>query len=595
MKGIAWKLVLTIILVLIALYYLYPTIRLATLPEKVRKENPALVDSLQLKGLRLGLDLKGGTHLVYEVDTTKLPPDMAEIPIDEALEVIRTRVDQFGVAEPVIQKAGETRIIVELPGIQDIERAKQLIQETALLEFRLMRDANDVKRFVDAMDRLLEEHPEYLEMAKAGKIGEKAEAETTEIAETTKAVAESLLAKAEKGTTEVAAHIESTKTAKKETTVITGKAIFGKEAEKAEEKPTPAPEEEVPAEERPFSSMVFVKNNDIMVIASYVNVVDNLLKLPEVKKLIPHSTLLWDAHFSDYEGTRVKKLYLLRDKAELTGAHLKSASWRLGGGRTPNAPVVYLNFDAQGTKIFARVTGANIKKRLAIVLNGKVYTAPVINDRIPSGRAIIEGIRNVDEAKIITIVLRAGSLPVPLNIIEERSVGPLLGEDSIRKGKNAAIIGLILVMIFMIVYYKFAGIVADIALILNLILLLGALAMLNATLTLPGIAGIILTIGMAVDANVLIYERIREELRTGKTIRMAIEAGYNRVIVTIIDANVTTLIAALVLFNFGTGPIKGFAITLMLGLLISMYTAIVVTRMIFDWYVVGLKKETISI
>ena len=245
--------------------------------------------------------------------------------------------------------------------------------------------------------------------------------------------------------------------------------------------------------------------------------------------------------------------------------------------------------------IVAGVKTSNIKKRLAIVLNNKVYTAPTIQTKIRNGRAMITGINDLEEAKIITIVLKAGSLPVPLDIVEERTVGPTLGEDSIKNGVIAATIGLILVIIFMLIYYKFAGFVADIALILNLVILMAAMSLLHATLTLPGIAGIILTIGMAVDANVLIYERIREELRAGRTVRMAIEAGYSRAILTIIDANITTLVAAIVLYYFGTGPIRGFAVTLSLGLIISMYTAIIVTRMIFDWYVSQFNKETIAI
>ncbi len=590
MRGVLWKAVLTAIVVILSVWFLLPTVRLALMSPQERAENPELVDELQLRGVRLGLDLRGGVHLVMEVDTTKLPTDMAEIPIDEALEVIRSRVDQFGVAEPVIQRAGQKRIVVELPGIQNIENAKKLIQETAVLEFRLMRDPKDVQRFVSSLDRLLTNHPELLELARRGASAAAETAETTAgeaiAAAGTSAAQESLATQPVLTMGELMAR-ESTETAAE--TTITGAEIFAKESTVAE-----IPE----VTQKPFSSIVDVEENSIFVPASEVDLVDRLLKLPEVKKLYRGSIFLWSAHYRNYQGTRVKELFMLKDKVELTGDHLTNARWRFGSGydpRTAGKPVVDLEFDSKGAKIFSRVTGANIKKRLAIVLNDKVYTAPVIQTKIRNGRAQITGIRQIDEAKIIAIVLRAGSLPVPLKIIEERTVGPALGEDSIRAGVRAAVVGLVIVMIFMILYYRFAGIVACIALLLNLLVLLAAMALLHATLTLPGIAGIILTVGMAVDANVLIYERIREELRAGRTVRMAIEAGYSRALLTIVDANVTTLIAALVLYYFGTGPIRGFAVTLSLGLVISMYTAIVVTRMIFDWYVAAFRKESIAI
>jgi len=574
--------------------------------EEAKEENPNLVDELQMKGIKLGLDLQGGTHLVFEVDTTKLPPDMAEIPLEEALEVIRSRVDQFGVAEPVIQKVGTKRIIVELPGIQNIEHAKQLIQETAILEFRLMRDSREVSRFIDAMDRLLTSHPELLEQARKGIVESPESTETkpkdtlaspadithTQPSDTDTAIEMTMGDLKEKRKLDTTTVKDTTDTTVvEEETTLTGAAIFGEDTAGTSLVP-PSPIT------KPFSSMIEVEGNSIFVPASQVETVDRLLDMPEVKKLTKGSILLWDAHFQNFQGLRVKELYFLRHNVELTGDHLVSARWRFGSGadpRTAGKPVIDLEFDAEGARIFSKVTGYNLKKRLAIILNEKVYTAPVIQTKIRNGRAMITGIREIDEAKIITIVLKAGSLPVPLNIVEERTVGPTLGEDSIRSGVVAAISGFLVVMLFMLIYYRFAGIVANVALILNMIILMAAMALLHATLTLPGIAGIILTIGMAVDANVLIYERIREEISAGRTIRMAIEAGYSRAILTIVDANITTLIAAIVLYYFGTGPIRGFAITLSLGLVISMFTAIVVTRMIFDWYISAFNKETVAI
>ncbi len=599
MRGLAWKAVLTLVLLIISLWFLWPTIRLIAMSQEAKEENPALVNSLQLKGIRLGLDLRGGTNLMFEVDTTKLPEDMTEIPLEEAVEVIRSRVDQFGVAEPSIQPAGDRRIIIELPGIQDIEGAKRLIQETALLEFRLVLDERDVKRFVEGMDLLLSEHPEYIELAQKGLSVEQIE---TEIEKSIKSDTSSGLSETKDTTSKPSKEeiepfrktIEST--VQKTDSIIKGKAILEREDRESTYIPTVSIEgEELPETSRPFSSMVYIQRNNILVVGKYVSLVDKLIQLPKIQKIVPKSTLLWDSNFDEFEGLRVKVLYLLRDKREITGAFLKSATWRLGGGRNPNEPTVFLDFNSDGARIFSAVTGANINRRLAIILSDKVYSAPVIETKIPNGKATIVGIREIDEAKRITIILRAGSLPVPLKIIEERTVGPSLGEDSIKRGTRAAILGLILIMIFMITYYKFVGIVANVALILNIIFVMAALSILNAALTLPGIAGLILTIGIAVDANVLIYERIREEIKAGRTLRMAIDAGYSRAIITIIDANVTTLIAAAVLFYLGSGPIRGFATTLGLGLLISMYTAIIVTRMIFDWYVSAFSKETISI
>ena len=263
-------------------------------------------------------------------------------------------------------------------------------------------------------------------------------------------------------------------------------------------------------------------------------------------------------------------------------------------------PYVAVDFNKEGAREFARITEVNIERNLAIVLDGRVQSAPVIKSKIPDGHAIIEGNFTMEKAKDLALVLRAGALPAPVNIIENRTVGPSLGRDSIRAGVVAAIIGLICVMCFMVIYYKLSGLVANLAIILNLIILLGMMAYLGrtfvrATLTLPGIAGIILIIGMSVDANVLIFERIREELRAGKTVRVAIDAGYQKAFRTILDSNLTTLIAAAFLFQFGSGPVKGFAVTLSLGILISMFTAIVVTHMVFDVILAGKRIEKLSI
>jgi preprotein translocase subunit SecD len=283
----------------------------------------------------------------------------------------------------------------------------------------------------------------------------------------------------------------------------------------------------------------------------------------------------------------------LKDKTLLTGATITSAEVRID--TQFNTPYVAMDFDAQGAKVFERVTGENIKKRLAIVLDGIVYSAPVIQDKIGGGKATITGGFTMEEARDLAVVLRAGALPAPVKILEQRTVGPSLGRDSIQKGILASLVGGIGIVLFMVFYYKFSGVIADIALFLNIILVLAGLAAFGATLTLPGIAGIALTIAIAVDANVLIYERIREELRLGKTPRAAVDTGYSRATITILDANITSLIAAAVLFQFGTGPIKGFAVTLSIGLIANLYTAIVVTRVIFDYLLVQRRVRTLSI
>jgi preprotein translocase subunit SecD len=256
---------------------------------------------------------------------------------------------------------------------------------------------------------------------------------------------------------------------------------------------------------------------------------------------------------------------------------------------------VGLEFDDIGARLFEHITGTNIKKRLAIILDDVVYSAPMIQDRISGGRARITGRFSLEEANELAIVLRAGALPAPVKIIEERTVGPSLGQDSIRKGIISILISAALVVLFMIFYYRVSGVIADFALILNIILVLAALAIFRATLTLPGIAGLVLSIGMAVDANVLIHERIKEELRWGKTIRAAIDQGYHRAFVTIIDSNLTTLIAGVLLYQFGTGPVRGFAVTLCIGILANIFTAVYITRWMFDFLTLKMRAKKLSI
>jgi preprotein translocase subunit SecD len=307
----------------------------------------------------------------------------------------------------------------------------------------------------------------------------------------------------------------------------------------------------------------------------------------------PGTELLHEVRYDPATNRTIKTPFLVTKRASLTGAYLTDA--RVQIDNRYNEPYVSLEFDKKGARIFAKVTREHTKERLAIVLDSNVYSAPVIQDEIPNGRAQITGSFSMEEAKDLAIVLRAGALPAPVKILEERTVGPSLGADSIRAGLISMVVGGLIVILFMVIYYNFAGVIADVALSVNILLVAAGLAAFQATLTLPGIAGIILTIGLAVDANVLIFERIREELGLGKPPRAALEAGYARSSLTILDANVTTLIAAVVLFQFGTGPVKGFAVTLSLGVLASLFTALVLTRSIFDYLLITRKQTRLSI
>ncbi|MCK5832044.1 protein translocase subunit SecD [bacterium] len=659
-----WRMVVTVVIVILSLYFLYPTLRLNLLTEENKLERPDIEENLSSKSIKLGLDLQGGMHLLMEPDMVSLlsakatkrdgnfigalreterlsdnqNKDFIEVlpsvfkrekldiveyfpnlggsdnevltaiyqerekAVDGALEVIRSRIDQFGVAEPIIQKAGNDRIIVELPGIQDAERARSLLKETAILQFQLVRREKDVIQTVEKVDAVLAADPQLLTMAYRAENEEELEAmeateETSEQADMTVSEDKTEPEPVVEEAPSMDELIASEEVVEEE--VVSTSDLF--EADSTSPIPDELPfGEEAAASEisRPFSAHVEVMGDVIMVPRSEYEIVNRIIQIPSVIDALPHgSVLVWAAKDEVVRGIQYRALYLLSDKIEIAGDRIEKANFGFGSGTDPRAagkPVVNLGFDAQGSRIFAQVTGSNIGRRLAIVLNERVYSAPNIRSKI-TGDAQISGITELDEAKMISIVLRAGSLPVPLNIKSERTVGPSLGEDSIRKGVMATVVGAILVALFMIMYYKMSGVIADIALILNLVALMAGMAAFRATLTLPGIAGIILTIGMAVDANVLIFERIREELKSGKTVRTAIDTGYSRAFKTIVDANLTTLITAAILYNFGTGAVKGFAVTLFMGIIISMITAIVVTRLIFEFITSKRHIEKLSI
>jgi preprotein translocase subunit SecD len=534
-RGVRGRLLLLSLTVLISIVFFLPSTPVySTLPDWWKKYLPS-------RGVTLGLDLQGGIHMVLEVEEEKAVESLVErtassikdlldaekLPVElvkrtgpdkkadiakkietnhssfilkespgndlvyhlregevirikdsattQALETIRNRIDQFGVTEPLIQRQGPRQIVIQLPGVKDSKRAKELIGKTALLEFKLLDEDHPLSRTL------------------------------------------------------------------------------------------------------PLSITAL---NEETFMAEYGS------KVPEGDELMFERV-------TDKETGEVRKRpYLVKKRTMMTGDVLTDARVSIGEF---NESYVSISMNSAGAQVFERITAENVKKRLAIILDNNIYSAPVIQDRIAGGNAQITGSFTTQEANDLAIVLRAGALPAPVHTIQDLTVGPSLGQDSIRMGIRATILAGVLVILFMMIYYRMSGLVADMALILNLIVLAGALAALSATLTLPGIAGIILTIGMGVDSNVLIFERIREELRQGKPVRLAVDAGYDKAFPTIVDSHVTTLITALILFLFGTGPIKGFAASLSLGIAINLFTALVGTKVVFDFINSRWKLQRLSI
>jgi len=609
------KLILILIIIALSVYLLYPTLQLAEMDdaEKATLEvrDPQELVTLKSRSVNLGLDLQGGMHVVLEVDIKELLDQIAKNKnevfndalektaveveqtdedfltvfernliadgvrlvryygsrerssedevmsylrdqisetVNRALEILRNRVDEFGVAEPIIQQQGQSRIIIELAGITDPSRVRQLIGKTAKLEFRLLKDPEIYLSVADKINQFIQ-----------SKI---APVDTTITEEEPGEEADSTLSLDE---------------------------LFGQA-----QQDTAVVDSVLQDKDSLFEQNLFFldpnRQQTILVPANKEAKFRQIIELSEIQKIISDEAgdaeFIWGAK-PEYGG-QYYEVYLVFKRAELTGETITEADPRPGSQMDPSSIgkfEVSLTLNDEGARIFSRVTGANIKKRLAIILDRRVFLAPEIQVKIRDGRSRITGLNNMEEAQDLAIVLRAGALPAPVRIIEERTVGPSLGMDSILKGSQSAIYGLVIVAIFMIIYYRIAGILADLALVLNIIFIMAVMAYFNATLTLPGIAGIILTIGMAVDANVLIFERMREELKRGKTIRASIEQGYGNAFSAILDANVTTFIAGIVLYTFGTGPIRGFALTLMIGIVASMFTAIVVTRVVFDYSV----------
>jgi protein-export membrane protein SecD len=570
-----WKIIIIALVIVGCIWALYPSVSFYMLNVEERdKLSSEKLDKYLDSVIKLGLDLQGGMHLVLEVDDSQLDDNARKDAPDRVMEIMRNRVDQFGVAEPIIQRQGDKRIIVQLPGLEDPERARGLVGTTALLEFRLVREPDEFIRVVKDLDRVL----------KGVKV-EGTVVDTTGVA-----------ASEQSDTTGADEPLVTEDVSPADTLLAQTPDVDSLLPELPGTEQLEVPLAEVSAD-RPFTSYAITQFDGGLVIDERrVREVTALLETEQAKRVVPpNSDFFWAYQAQPLQGGGDGRvLYLLERRATLDGSTLIDATTR----PDPDDPTllnVGFRLNRQGALVFSRFTGENIGRRIAIVLDGKVRSAPVVQTKIPGGEGRITGLDSDDEANDLAIVLRAGALPAPVAIIEERTVGPTLGRDSIISGTYAALGGFIVVMLFMLVYYRVSGLLACGALVFNLVIVLAALAWLHASLTLPGIAGLILTIGMAIDANVLIFERIREELAKAKTVRSAIEAGYERAFRTILDANVTTLITAAVLWQFGTGPIKGFATTLFIGIIASMFTALICTRVVFDTVTARRQLRTLSI
>ena len=621
MKENGFKIFVTVAFVLLCGYYLYPSVQNLFLSNKMEalsgeeraayeQENNATLKTVKEKSLKLGLDLLGGMHVTLEVKidalvrelATEVDPTFEEVLADaneraasgsaslidafaaaftdrdpnallsryfrdtdanitrrstnaevvaylqteadeailRAIEIIRQRVDRFGVTEPSIQRQGTRRIVVELPGVTDPERVRSLLRGTARLEFRLMTDPEDLLRTAQLA---IEQY--QLE----------AEADTTAGLAT-------------------------------DSSLVAADTTSDIDALLAIEEETPTNRLLEIVQPYPQAGVRFG-----VVAETDTAAFNALMREPEFRELLPTNTTLTYPSRPlglNADGFEVYDILGVRNEVELDGSVITDAKVDFD---ELNRAKVSMAMNGEGARIWARITGANVNRNVAVVLDNVVFSFPVINERIAGGRTEINGLDSQEEAQDIVNVLKSGALPAPLVIVEERTVGPSLGEASIQAGLNSILVGLLLVALFMIFYYRTAGMVADLALIINVIFILGILAGFQATLTLPGIAGIVLTIGMAVDANVLIFERVREEQSTGKTLKAAIDGGYAKALSAIFDANITTFFVGAILYSFGVGPIKGFAVTLMAGIIASMFSAIVITRIVMDYLVIDRRMQ----
>jgi preprotein translocase subunit SecD len=557
------RLIVIALLIGASIYFLYPR----TMTTRVRGEDGAMHDvTTRAVPLKRGLDLQGGMHLALELDQSKQVSADPKRDIDLALTVLRKRIDEFGVTEPVIQKVGDQRIVVELAGVTDRERAREIVQRSAFLDFRITDRSQALDKALPALDRAVRGLG-VTAIDTGTKAANKPSAvqELLRGADTAKKAADST---APAGGAKKGAKKDSTGDSAKADTALTpiaGGVLSGL----VQPAPTTTP-------------------GAYMVPEAAYPRVDSLLALPAVKRVVPRKIILkWAAQPTFAGGQAYRFLYALESESIITGQYLEDAQARLDP--LTNAPEVAFTLSRAGGRRFMGQTSKNVGNYMAIILDDKVQgPPPVIESAIGREGRITLGGKTIEEARDLALTLKAGALPTPLKIVENREVDPSLGADSIHKGITAGLVGTLLVVLIMVGYYRVSGMLAVAALGLYILFTLGGLAMFDATLTLPGLAGIVLSIGIAVDANVLIFERIREELLAGKTVRLAIDEGFRHAMNAIIDSNVTTVLTALFLFQFGTGPVKGFAVTLTLGIIASMITAIFVTR---TFYMIWLERK----
>lgn len=542
-----------LVVILLAAWSIIPSIRVHSKSGDAKKEYIKQNPKVAGKAMNFGLDLAGGTSITLQIDGKGLKDEDIKDIQAQSLEIVRNRVDQFGLSEPQISPSGNDRINVELAGVDD-STAKSLVGSTAKLEFKILAEQEKFGQVISMIDNYL---------LGRGAIEDSTKADSA-VVDTAKAAAKAdTLSDAE---------------------LFAGNAVKSDSVPKAD---SAKAEETAPTTTQgtALSALYMSFGNGGFVAQDQIEAVKRILNDRTVQSLVPHDVVFaWGSGFETPNGVvKAKRLYLLKRRAEMSGEYVSDARpYRVSDGTNSGEVAVSLKFAGIGPKRFGAVTAANIGKQMAIVLDDQVISAPVIRDRIPNGEAQITGLDDMAEANRLAVVLRSGALKAPMNIIESRTIGATLGEDNIKSGFGSALIGILITVVFMIMYYRFGGLVASAGLICNALITAAVLSAFHATLTLPGIAGMVLTIGMSIDANVIIFERVREELRSGNKARAAISKGYERAFSAIFDSNLTTFLTALILYKIGTGSVKGFGLTLMIGIAASMFTALTVTHAIFD-------------
>ena len=570
-----------LLVIVLSAYTVWPSIQVHSKKGDAKKtflkENP----KLGAKSINFGLDLAGGTSITLQIDQSGLKDgeDIKDIQA-QSLEIIRNRVDQYGLSEPQISPSGDDRILVELAGVDD-STAKALVGSTAKLEFKILAESDKFTQVIGLIDQYLTRQTTDIVGADSA-----AATDSTVAADSAKPADSAVAAKSD----------------------LSDEELLAGAGAKAEEKPaTEDSAKEAAADNAPagevgmaLSAYYLSFGNGGFIAEENVEKVKKLLETEGVQKLIPRDVAF--AFGSGLEPVqrdskiKAKRLYLLKRRAEMGGDDISDARpYRVGDGTNAGEVAVSLRFAGIGPKKFSAVTAANVGKQMAIVLDNQVISAPVIRDRIPNGEAQITGLDDMAEANRLAVVLRAGALKAPMKIIESRSVGATLGEENIVQGFGSGAVGLILCLVFMVAYYRLGGLIASFGMIINTLVTAAVMSVFNATLTLPGIAGFILVVGMSLDANVIIYERIREEIKNGLTARAAVAKGYERAFSAILDSNLTTVLTGLILYKIGTGSVKGFGLTLTIGILTSLFCAITLTRAILDWKLAKRDATTLSI